>query len=189
MSTPYIVLSLWILLALAGFSVLIRHNQTPGLTVAPPQKWPESTRLAPNSRTATLVMFIHPRCPCTRAGLTELSRLLTACQNRLSAYVVVLKPNGCPDGWEKTDSWYRAQSIPGVSVVADPDGLESNRFRATTSGATLLYNPKGELMFHGGITAGRGHEGDNLGMSAIESLVNDQKALCFQTNVYGCSLK
>jgi hypothetical protein len=109
-------------------------------------------------------------------------------QGRLTAYVVFLKPSGFSDEWEKTDLWQSAASIPGVNVIVDNDGAEADRFNAATSGQTLLYSADGRLLFSGGITASRGHSGDNAGRSAIISFANAGVADRSETAVFGCPL-
>jgi hypothetical protein len=52
----------------------------------------------------------------------------------------------------------------------------------------VLYGPQGDLLFQGGITMSRGHEGDNPGRSALESLVRHKLFNQVRTSVYGCSL-
>jgi hypothetical protein len=44
------------------------------------------------------------------------------------------------------------------------------------------------LQFSGGITASRGHSGDNLGRSAVVALVTTGESATNHTSVYGCSL-
>jgi len=109
-------------------------------------------------------------------------------QGRLTAYVLFLKPEGFSDNWEKTDLWQSARDIPGVKPIVDYDGIEARRFHATTSGQTVLYDAEGCLLFSGGITIARGHAGDNVGRSAIVSLVNSRVAEQTETPVFGCPL-
>jgi hypothetical protein len=52
----------------------------------------------------------------------------------------------------------------------------------------MLYGSEGNLLFSGGITAARGHEGDNAGRSAIISCLTKSEAERNQTPVFGCSL-
>ena len=115
---------------------------------------------------------------------------MTDCKGKLTATVLVLRPGGMPDGWERTGLWDSAAAIPGASVVTDPDGAESRRFGAATSGQTLLFAADGRLQFAGGITESRGHAGDNAGRSAIVSLIlnGGPVAQTIQTPVYGCPL-
>ena len=68
------------------------------------------------------------------------------------------------------------------------DGVESGRFGAATSGQVLLYDPKGQLMFAGGLTPDRGHLGDSPGRQRILSLVKTGAADAKESLVFGCPL-
>jgi hypothetical protein len=133
-------------------------------------------------------MFAHPKCPCTRASIAELERIMSQCRGQIKPWIVFYKPADADAHWPQTDLWRRAESIPGAHVIADVDGLEARRFRAFTSGQTFLYGPHGELQFSGGITAFRGHEGDNAGHAAIVQLINGGDAPCRATPVFGCPI-
>jgi hypothetical protein len=109
-------------------------------------------------------------------------------QGRLNAYVLFIKPPGLASDWAVTNLWQSAARIPGVKVLEDSDGSEARRFNSATSGQALLYDPQGHLLFSGGITAARGHSGDNAGRDAIVSLVNANPADRNQTPVFGCPL-
>jgi hypothetical protein len=76
-----------------------------------------------------------------------------------------------------------------VTTVRDDDGVEAARFQALTSGATALYDPQGRLLFSGGITSARGHEGDSFGIRRISSLLRTGKADRADAPVFGCSLR
>lgn len=136
----------------------------------------------------TLIMLAHPKCPCTRASVEELSKLMAYGRGRLRAYLLFAKPNGYPDDWSKTDLWMTAASIPGVTVLFDDDGIEADRFGTSTSGQVILYDQTGKLQFRGGITQSRGHSGDNAGRSAVEALVSGRVPERDQTPVFGCPL-
>ncbi len=113
--------------------------------------------------------------------------------------MLFLKPEVFANGWEQTDSWRQAATIPDVTVVRDDSGLEARRFGAATSGQTLLYDAGGALLFSGGITGARGHAGDNAGQSELVSLLNrgpSSPAVTLNrgqsardaTSVFGCPL-
>ena len=136
----------------------------------------------------TLIMFVHPQCPCTRASLEELNRLLARSQGRVDAQVLFFKRGKFSGDWTRTDLWRNAAAIPGVAVHEDLDGAQARLFGAETSGYVLLYDAHGQLLFKGGITGSRGHAGDNAGENAIVSLLTGQDAKLKQTQVYGCSL-
>jgi hypothetical protein len=169
-------------------SVLWRYKNTPGTLALASVDWPAEVRLARSTGRPTLVMLAHPHCPCTRATMSELARLMTDGGGRVDAHVLFLKPSEMADGWERTDIWRRAESIPGVRVASDIDGREAARFGATVSGQVLLYDPAGRLLFRGGITGARGHEGDNTGRRQLATLIRTGTAASRESRVFGCSL-
>lgn len=181
-------MALWLLVVGIGLSVLLSYENTPGVAAKPTALWPADSRIQRAPDRDTLVMLVHPHCPCTRASIGELASLMAQSQGRLTAYVLFLKPAEFSDNWEKTDLWQSAASIPGVRPIIDYDGVEASRFHATTSGQTVLYDAEGHLLFSGGITIARGHAGDNAGRSAIVSLVNAKVAEQTETPVFGCPL-
>ena len=178
----------WAIVTATGLGFLWRYENVPGPAAIPPTDWPSESRITRASDRATLIMLSHPHCPCTRASIEELNRLMAQAQGRVVAYVLFLKPTGTATNWEKTDLWQSAARIPGVNVVADDNGIEASRFNAVTSGQTALYDVDGHLLFSGGITSARGHSGDNAGRSAIVSLLNTGDAERTETAVFGCPL-
>jgi hypothetical protein len=179
---------LWLAAVSVGLWVLWGYENTPGVSAKPPAVWPADSRIQRARDRATLVIIAHPHCPCTRATVGELAAIMAHAQGRLNAYVLFLKPAGFSEDWERTDLWHSAASIPGVSVMEDDGGAEARRFNSSTSGQTILYDREGRLLFSGGITASRGHSGDNAGRSAIVSLVNEGTADRSETLVFGCPL-
>lgn len=167
---------------------MTRYASTPGAGGRAPSRWPTESQIPFDASRATLVMFVHPRCPCTRASLGELEVLLAQFSGQLSTRVVFLKPTDTITNWEKTDLWRKASLIPGVTVYTDDAGIEAHRFHAETSGQTLLYDRSGALQFQGGITLDRGHAGDNPGRSAVLELLREGRSNEVKTPVYGCSL-
>lgn len=181
--------SSWLVAVGFGLWVLFDYQMTPGAVSALPQHWPAGTTLPRNPEKPTLVMFVHPHCACSRASLHELQVLVTHCGKQVLPIVVFTTPAGFPSDWMKTDLWETASSTPGVTCFADADGRETGLFRAQVSGETLLYDSAGQLLFHGGLTASRGHEGDNAGREAIESFLTGDAAALRETPVFGCRLQ
>jgi hypothetical protein len=180
--------ALWLLMIGAGVGLLWNYAGTPGTAAATPDRWPAASRIEPAADRATLVMLAHPHCPCTRASIGELARLMTQAQGRVTAYVLFVKPPGFSDAWVQTDLWASAAAIPGVTPVLDDNGDEAGLFHAATSGQTVLYDAAGNLLFSGGITGARGHAGDNAGRAVIVSLLTSDEAEERGTPVYGCPL-
>jgi hypothetical protein len=167
---------------------MARYANTPGGAEAAPAAWPTNSQIPLDGSRPTLVMFVHPHCPCSRASVGELNRLLARIPGQLSVHVVFLKPEGTSLDWQRTGLWREASSIPGVVVHTDLAGVEARRFHAETSGQTLLYHPRGSLEFEGGITFARGHSGDNAGSSAVEEIVRLGHSGRAKTQVFGCAL-
>jgi len=179
---------IWLSAAAAGIWVLWRWDNTPGEAAHGPDQWPASTTLARASDRPTLVVLAHPHCTCTRASLGELAEAIARARTPPRTYVLFMAPTSFGKGWEKTDLWQQAASIPGVTVVGDADGREAQHFGAETSGQTLLYDERGALVFSGGITGARAHAGDNLGRQSLVALLNREPATSHGTSVFGCPL-
>ena len=179
---------LWLLLAAFAMTRLWQFEGTAGKTGHPPAQWARSTAIALDPAKPTLIMLVHPQCPCSRASLTELNHLAALCPNQAAISVLFLKPAGYTQAWADTDLWRQAAAIPGVTVQADDNGETARRFGAATSGETVLYAPNGQLLYQGGLTGARGHEGDNAGLSAVAALLHGQIKSAGQEPVYGCPL-
>ncbi|HTO99062.1 MAG TPA: RedB protein [Myxococcales bacterium] len=180
----------WLLAVSAGFAFLWRYKSTPGAQGDPtPATWPAHTGVARSSSRATLLMFAHPGCTCTRASIAELAWIMNRFHDRLDASVLFWSPRDAPRDWQSGDGlWASAARIPRVSVLRDRDGREASRFGVTTSGAVLLYDSGGRLLFKGGITSARGHEGDSFGRERIASLLTTGAADRADAPVFGCAL-
>ena len=82
----------------------------------------------------------------------------------------------------------RARKVTGVHLGIDVDGRRAAGVGIHTSGGVLLLDSQGCVRFCGGITRGRGHEGDNLGAAAIRSIVAGDDAVA-KSQVYGCQIR
>ena len=171
-----------------GFCLLLRYENRPGRIGNVPAAWPAASRIHLADDRLTLVMLAHPRCPCTRASISELAKLTARVQNDIRAYVLFVTPSGSGPDWQDSALRQSAAEIPGVTVLSDTDGVEAQLFGAETSGHTLVFNTAGQLLFSGGITESRGHAGDNAGENAILTLVKNKAVEGDRTFVFGCSL-
>lgn len=179
---------LWLFFVVAGLLQVERYEDRPGKTASAPVRWPENTRVRDAHNGVTLLMVIHPQCPCSRASLAELSQLMARSQGRVSATVLFVQYAGVSKRWVQSSTWRQAAAIPGVRVDSDPNGALAERFSAQTSGQTYLYDRQGRLLFSGGLTGARGHEGDNAGLDAALALARSQVPQRSRTPVFGCPL-
>ena len=183
---------LWIPVVSFGFTKLLSYSTTPGRRAEPPLEWPRGSPIRVSSGKFSLLMFVHPRCGCTRASLGELEIIMAHSDGRARATVLFYEPPEEPAEWTRSDLWQTAVAIHGVDVVEDRGGKIARDFGVYTSGQTLLYNPAGRLLLKGGITAQRGHSGDNAGRSVITALLQgtvEPKSRPVTTPVFGCSLR
>jgi hypothetical protein len=178
----------WICGVVSGLWVLWAYDNRPGAPAAAPRRWPADSALTLADKGATLLFVAHPQCTCTRASLEELAETLARATTKPRTYVLFLKPSNTDGGWERTELWKQAAALPHVNVVRDDDGREAKRFGVETSGQTFLYDDRGSLMFSGGITASRGHAGDNAGQQSLIALLAQRQPAQRNTGVFGCPL-
>ena len=177
---------LWVALLAGGIAVMHRYDNTPGSAGHASTGWPAASRIQRTPGQATLVVVAHPKCPCTRATLEELTALMTESAGKVTAHVLFFKPANAGDEWAQTALWRAAAAIPGVTVSCDEGGLEAKRFGGETSGDVFLYEAGGRLAFHGGITAARGEAGSNAGHTALAALLGGNQPRQARTAVFGC---
>jgi len=178
----------WCAAVLVGFGILAQYSAIPGPAGRPVKHWPVETSISRSENRDTLILFLHPRCPCSSASLEEFNRLIAQAPAALEPHVVFVRPAGLPPKWEQTDLWSAAGAMPGVEVIVDNEGVEARRFGATTSGTAVLFDCSGGQLFFGGITGARGHAGDNPGKSAVLSAISSGSAEPFSPPVFGCPL-
>jgi hypothetical protein len=136
-------------------------------------------------------MIAHPQCSCTRASLNELRRLIArfeALKDPPVLYLSVVVPEGAQSGWTDGPVLRNAASIRGLNVLLDVGGRFAKRLGATTSGHLLLYGADDALLFSGGITAARAHEGDAGGQEAIVAALYGRAPAVEEAPVFGCAL-
>jgi hypothetical protein len=184
----FILGMLWIVAIGTGLTLLWRYAATEGEAAIAPMHWPLTNKTLVAKDRATLIITLHPRCPCSRASLGELAKIMAEAQGLVETRVLFIRPPGVSVDWEKTDLWQQASRIPNVRVLSDEAGEEAQRFGAKTSGQVMLYDKQGRLFFSGGITRGRGHAGDNEGRAAIVAILRGKSPDKLRTPVYGCSL-
>lgn len=165
-----------------------RFEFTAGTDAPAPARWPAATGIAPSIGQPTLLVFAHPRCPCTAATLDQLAEIAAKTAGGCAIRVVFFAPESGDVAWTGTASVQQARAIPGARVLVDENGREATLFHAATSGKTLLYNSAGELLFDGGITGSRGSSADNPGTRALLALLNDGRAQESEHPIFGCPI-
>jgi len=180
-----VVALLWFCGILIGFGFFQSYMSAPGPAGTQQARY---WAMPPGADRPLLIMFAHPRCPCTAASIAELAEIMAQSGDKTTAKVLFVKPRDVPKDWEDTSLRTAAGKIPGLELVCDDQGQEARRLGATTSGHVFLFNPQGRLLFSGGITRGRGQHGDNAGRRAVLKLLAGDKEAQRDTPVFGCLL-
>jgi hypothetical protein len=181
-------LLLWILAIGCGLYRMLAYEFEPGRGADAPVSLPVGLRAELTSDTINLLMVVHPQCPCTRAGLEELERLLSRHQGQVQATCFFVWPDSQGEDWLHSPIWQQASRIPGLRIVVDPQGRRAAMLGAYTSSQTYLYGRDDRLLFSGGITGSRGHAGENSSSALLESLILAPRVgqVPASTQVYGC---
>jgi hypothetical protein len=178
--------ALWLAGLIVGSMLLLRYEQTPGPSVAAAASRADLP-IALSQSGPTVVMFAHPHCPCTRASLAELAKVL-ARNPGANAHLFFFAPEHVADpAWNSPGLRPAAAEIPGLTIHDDPQGALCSRLGITTSGTVLVLSRDGEVLFRGGVTSGRGHQGDNAGSDAVQHLLRGEAGVA-STPTYGCSI-
>ncbi len=173
------LLVLWLLAIGFSLAAMAEYQGAPGLA-ANAQDWPSDSELT-RPDLPTMLLFLHPECGCSRATLAELQRLLPRVQHEFRTLIVF---SGVGETLRPL-----AGEMRDARLHDDPEAIEARRFGATTSGHLFVYGPRGRLLFHGGITAARGHEGPNAGVEhVVAALAGDAARGLTSTQVFGCPL-
>jgi hypothetical protein len=181
-------LAIWLAGICATFAILWRYKLTPGQAPDAPEHWPLVSAIHPAAGLANVVFVAHPRCPCTTASMAELVRLADEVHGRAEIHVVIVKPDGTEPDFEQGAILDRARSIAGADVIVDVGGKEAERFGAVVSGSTIVYGADGTLLFRGGLTTARGHEGRGPAHDRILALLDRRATDLATAPTFGCAL-
>lgn len=186
----YLILAaLWLVVIGCGFAVLVAEENTPGVPAM--SATPTAVVAREVSEKPTLLLFLHPQCPCSESSISELIGIMRECGDRMNVHVAVFAAAGHVAEWKKTDVWKSVAEIPGIEMTADVNGALALQTGARTSGQTFLFGRHGALLFSGGITGARACAGENEAARALVSLImkpDVRKNIVVRYPVFGCSL-
>ena len=184
------VLAAWATLVAAGQALLLEHSTAAGDPGHPPAvlsrelaqalRWDQTQPL--------LLLAAHPQCPCLPATLAELQRALAGAAPP-ALRVLVHTPSSPPPAWDSGGDAELRRRLPAGAAIDDRDGALATALGLRTSGHVLLFAADGRLRFTGGVTAGRGHEGDNRAGRTLAAMLGDAGKPQASTAVFGCPLQ
>jgi hypothetical protein len=184
----------WLAVIAVGWCTMTHHSLTGEgpANVAQVAVWPKASHLPRLAGRPTIVLFLHPKCPCSSASVHELERLLLSAQRAGApaplVNVAAVTPAETESDWTESPLVARARQMPGAEVVIDSGGREAELFAVTASGTVLLYDATGRLRYRGGVTAGRGHEGPSTGADSLAELLSGAPGPARSFPTFGCRL-
>ena len=181
----FVLVVLWGVTSCLGFVLLAAYHGKPGRVGSSPESWPSGSQVPLDKSVPTLLIFIHPRCPCSSASLAELARVAARCRGRFAAHLLSFRPEGHDEAWGP-DRAGTEPSTPGLARWVDVGGRDAVRFGVETSGHVLLFDPSGRRLFSGGITISRGHQGDNPVLDGLISTILGEPSGPRTSPVFGC---
>jgi len=173
---------------------LLDHMAKPGANaVLNLETWPSISPISPAEDGQTLLLFAHPQCPCTLATLAELERLLVyPIPTQFHAILVLPVPEDHAHNQATATSHSAvlnyASQIPGLTVTIDNEAEITRAFGIRTSGHCLLYGKDKTLLYSGGLTPLRGHEGPCEGNIALSQCLIGKIPSSRYAPVFGCAL-
>ena len=182
----------WIAAAVAGWYGISAYGfkGDPQATTDIVSQWPAESSIAQMTGRPTLMLFLHPKCPCSRATVAELERLpvLVPVDALPNVCVVAAAPRSSGDRWWSNQFLERVERLPNARLVRDAGGVETALFGARISGTVLLFDANGNRLYAGGVTMSRGHAGDNVGLQAVTDLLVNHDANVSPIPPLGCDM-
>jgi hypothetical protein len=180
------MLLVWLGLIAVGYAWLLRYGFAPGKIASAPEIIPPSLAPSNSAGHAQIFLALHPRCPCSGATVKELAKILSRIPGTINTTVLVYQPASEGESWLQSSL---LDECVNWRVLSDPDGKLAASLGSLTSGDVVLYDANGKLRYHGGITASRGHEGDNAGERAVLRILSGSCGSYQSMPVFGCPIQ
>ena len=159
-----ILMLIWLVLCVTGFVALAAYSTDAGEQAPAPNKIEVAK--------PKLMMFIHPKCTCTRASVVELHKLVDGVDTDVDIIAYFVEYNSLENTLEESEHWKKLARHDEIIRKRDPEGTKASKYGALTSGHCVLYDANGKLIYQGGITPSRGHEGKSPGQAKILNHLN-----------------
>lgn len=174
----------WLGASLLVFGFLYRHTYQPSKI----PMLPASDEAIGASAQFRIKIFAHPYCPCTRASLEQFGESAARFPAGAQPEIIFVTAGLAESEIANSPLVLRARELPRAQVRFDATGDEAKRFGVSISGEVLAFDPGGRLVFRGGITPGRGHQGTSTGQAELENIVHGRSPGPCATPVFGCHL-
>ncbi len=178
----------WLTLVLTAWVALGVYDHIPGETGAVPETFTERISRTTDHQKPLLLVFLHPRCPCSRNTLMEFEKLLARHPGTFELRFYFVHPADTAADWYLGENWDRARAIPLAHVEVDSNGKLAKSLGVRTSGHVLGYAPDGRLLFSGGLSEARSGHHAGEGGRMLENAMMETDHPPVRTSVFGCRL-
>jgi hypothetical protein len=176
-----IIVVFWIICTGFFYRQMLNFDITPGVaSLNPPATWPTEFHKP------TLIVFLHPKCTCSAASLTQIAKLQSRLPDRFQTILVLWQPSNGNSEWANLPQPDFGQ-LADYKLVLDKEGRMARKFDAHTSGQSFLYDADGQIRFSGGLTSTRGDSESGPAFSTLAQLIAKQDS-SKTAPVFGCSL-
>jgi len=179
------IAAFWACACVTGLVVMHRVETTGLPPAANTPSWPVNSPISRSSGRGTILMAIHPRCSCTKASLEGLRSFTEAATDPVDVVCLATIPEGADSDWTEGPNCQLARSIPGVTLILDPDGRIAAMHGLNTSGEVAAFDRDGKGFFTGGLTPGRGLAPSR---NVVATLLDSSRPEGDSTPVFGCAL-
>lgn len=150
------------MLVILGMVLVSRREFIPSPVAQGATTWPAAAPIPISLERPTLVMFVHPECPCSIQSMEALSRILQGFGEQVDAHLVFYTWDPSEPDPRDGKLWRSAEVLSSVTLHADRGGRITDLFHVTSSGHALLYGG-GKLLYSGVLST----SSDDTGMPAI----------------------
>jgi hypothetical protein len=182
----------WAIAVVACTAALVIYGASPGHAGQAPATRPAWLAAKSPSGAATLVVAVHPRCPCTAATVDNLEHALHVRGHPLNVVVLSFAPDDAGPEWRSSSTLDRFKARLDAQIVTDTGGRLAKSLGAYTSGHVIYYDQGGALRFSGGVTPSRGHEGGCVPLDTVAKLAGEGSdaphAAPSFAQVFGCPI-
>ncbi len=181
-----IVVVIWITAMFGGAVVVARYGLGEGAKDRVLTCLPEDLRETSASDVQHLFVFLHPRCPCSRATVQEFLSIVDRIDDRCDCTAYLVCPGDTGREFAEGKILEALRTSKKINIVYDLGGDSAKRMGVRTSGHTFLFSASGNLLFEGGITGARGQIGENGGKHGLSDKLASPGKTLFRWPVYGC---
>ncbi len=132
-----------------------------------------------------VIVFLSSTCPCSNAHVEYLKKLHQ--ENPDFEFIGV--HSNADEKPETALSYFKLASLP-FPVVKDQDSKWANEFKANRTPHSFVVNPKGEILYEGGVTSSSNPEKaeEFYLKDALSATKLGQKIKLSKTRVLGCEI-